>query len=466
MTSGARAAWVAPLAGLVGRRLGLAFPRERWDDLERGIRDAARERGVPDADAFACGLLDAPADDALSETLACALTVGETYFFREPRSFEVLEHDILPRLIAARAAAGGPLRLWSAGCCTGEEAYSLAIVVDRLLPRRRAGQVTIVGTDVNRRFLDAAARGEFGAWSFRDAPAGLRERYFRPIGAQRFAIDPRIRAMVTFAPLNLARPFAARWPGGVDAFDVIFCRNVLMYFAPEQRQKVLEGFRQVLSDDGCLSIGATETLLDLPPGLHRAPLPGVAFYRRGPDEGPAAAAPASAASVAPAAGVSATVPPAAAPAMAVPHAPSAAPAAPATPDPALGRLEQARAHADAGRLDLARQAIEQALGPAKLDAGAHYLHAVILQELGRDAEAREALRCALYLQPDLVMAHQALGQLARRKGLDAQAKRHFGHALRLLAGMDPQAIVPHSGSLSAAHLQALIEAALAAGRRP
>jgi chemotaxis protein methyltransferase CheR len=134
------AAWLPPLAALVGERLGLDFPPERWADLERGIRLAAQQAGAADVDTFARDQLAASPDERRLAVLAEALTVGETYFFRERRSFEVLEQQILPSIIAARRSAAPWLRLWSAGCCTGEEAYSLAIVVDRLLPRRRRGR--------------------------------------------------------------------------------------------------------------------------------------------------------------------------------------------------------------------------------------------------------------------------------------------------------------------------------------
>lgn len=232
MSGNEHAPWLPALAALAGERLGLDFPRQRWSSLERCIRGAARETGVEDTEAFVQSLLGAAPDASQLEVLAHALTIGETYFFREQRSFDVLEQEILPPLIAARQAAGRRLRFWSAGCCTGEEAYSLAIVLDRLLPLREGWHVTILATDVNPRFLRTAARGEFGAWSFRDAPPGLKERYFAPLGAQRFVIDPRIRRMVKFAQLNLAEPVYPDWSNDIHAMDVILCRNVLMYFPP------------------------------------------------------------------------------------------------------------------------------------------------------------------------------------------------------------------------------------------
>jgi chemotaxis protein methyltransferase CheR len=132
----------------------------------------------------------------------------------------------------------------------------------------------------------------------------------------------------------------------------------------------------------------------------------------------------------------------------------------AAPRPPVDLLHLARRQADAGQLPLARATVEHALVvQAKLDAGAHHLHAVILEELGLVAEARAALQRALYLEPDFVLAHHVLGQLALRQGLAAQAQRHFGHVLALLDGLPADAALPRSDGLSAGHLRALVEAA-------
>lgn len=454
MNQGARAAWLPPLAGLVGERLGLDFPPERWPDLERCMRAAALESGGEDPDAFAQRLLGAAPDNRQLEALAHALTIGETYFFREPRSFDVLEREILPPLIEARRTAGRSLRLWSTGCCTGEEAYSLAIVVDRLLPQREDWHVTILATDVNPRFLRLASRGEYGAWSFRDAPPGLKERYFREAGKERFEIDPRIRRMVKFAALNLAEPCYPNWANNTHSMDLILCRNVLMYFSPLPMQQVLCRLERALVDGGWLSVSATEMSVR---GLHSlAPIhfDGVVFYRKG-------ALPTAAAPAAPQRMALEPLPLVAEPAAPeVAEAPAAA-AAPAAESDAPDVLQLARMQANAGRLDLARQTIEAAIaGAAKLDAGAHHLHAVILAELGHEPPARAAFRRALYLEPGFVLAHHALGQLALQHGSRADAERHFGNALALLLRLPAGAVLPHSDGLAAGHLRALIEAAL------
>jgi chemotaxis protein methyltransferase CheR len=437
------AAWLPTLAALAGERLGLDYPRERWADLERSIDVAAREQGDDNTDAFARRLLGAAAGGPQLDLLARALTVGETYFFRERRCFEVLEQELLPALIAERRSTGRRLRLWSAGCCTGEEAYSLAMVVDRLLPQRQGWEVSILATDVNPHFLRRAARAEFGPWSFRDAPAGL-QRYFMPAGDGRLALLPHIREMVSFAQLNLAGPGYPSAHSGTEAMDLILCRNVLMYFTPPQAQRVMGRLQAALRDGGWLCVGAAEAPLKTLQGLLPAAIDGTAFYRKAaatPTAQPATGSPA--------------------PAGALPTAtPPPAPHDNATPDP----LQHARTLADAGALEPARAAVEQLVAAAKLDPEAHYLHAVILQELGQDAGAEQALKRALYLDPGFALAHHALGQLALRGGRPVPAQRHFHHALAALERLDAASVLPHSGGLAAGHLRALIEALLAGGR--
>jgi len=195
---------LSSLSDFLAAQMGLHFPRERWSDLERGIAAAASEFGIVDVESCIGWLVSAPLTRNQVEILASHLTVGETYFFREKRSFEVLETHILPELLRARGEAGSPLRIWSAGCCTGEEPYSIAMLLDRLIPDAARRNITILATDINPRFVRKAAEGVYSEWSFRETPAWVRERYFNRRKDGRFEIKPHIRKMVTFSYVNLA----------------------------------------------------------------------------------------------------------------------------------------------------------------------------------------------------------------------------------------------------------------------
>src|SRR6185369_3291595 len=124
-------------------------------------------------------LVSGQLDKEQLETLAGHLTIGETYFFREQSSFDILENSILPDLIASRRGRGQRLRIWSAGCSTGEEAYSLAILLSRLIPDQREWQITILATDINSSALGKAVQGVYSDWSFRGVPQWIRQRYFK-----------------------------------------------------------------------------------------------------------------------------------------------------------------------------------------------------------------------------------------------------------------------------------------------
>src|SRR5713226_6708028 len=184
---------LSQLSEFVAAQMGLHFPRERWRDLERGIGSAAREFDFKDAQECLQWLISSPLTRSQIGILARHLTVGETYFFREKRSFEVLEEHVLPELFRARGDADLRLRVWSAGCCTGEEPYSIAMLLDRLIPNPEKWSVTILATDINPRFLRKAAEGVYREWSFRDTPAWVRGRYFKRRSDGRFEIKPHLR---------------------------------------------------------------------------------------------------------------------------------------------------------------------------------------------------------------------------------------------------------------------------------
>src|SRR6266478_2121336 len=175
MTKKISDAHLLQLGALVACHLGLHFPKERWLDLQRGVCGAAQECGCQhDLDCYVQGLLSPTLTQRQMEVLARCLTVGETYFFREKRSLEVLERDIVPEFIRARAGLGRAIRIWSAGCATGEEPYSVAIVLSKLRAGLKTWNIEILATDLNSKSLLKASEGIYGEWSFRGIPAWVR----------------------------------------------------------------------------------------------------------------------------------------------------------------------------------------------------------------------------------------------------------------------------------------------------
>ena len=248
------------LSEFVTVQMGLHFPRERWRDLERGIGYATREFDFKDVESCIQWLVSSPLTKNQIEILASHLTVGETYFFREKKGFEILEEHILPELIHSRRGSEKHLRIWSAGCCTGEEPYSIAILLSKVIPDLEGWNITILATDINPRFLQKAFEGAYRQWSFRDTPLWIKERYFKKTRDGRFEIIPEMKKIVMFSYLNLAEDTYPSLMNNTNAMDIIFCRNVLMYFAPDRVKKVIQNLYRSLVDDGWLIVSPIETL--------------------------------------------------------------------------------------------------------------------------------------------------------------------------------------------------------------
>ena len=490
------------LSEFVADRVGLHFPRDRWGDLERGIGSAARELGYRDAASCIPWLVSSSLTKTELDVLASHLTVGETYFFREKRSFEILEQQILPELIRSRRETEPHLRIWCAGCCTGEEPYSVAILLDRLIPDIADWRITILGTDINPRFLQKATDGEYGLWSFRDTPGWVRGTYFakRPEGG--YEISREIKEMVTFSYLNLAEDTYPSLLNSTNGMDLILCRNVLMYFSPGRAQGLIRNLYRSLVEGGWLMVSAVETSQIFSSQFVTVNFPGATLYKKDSrksqvvqDHPPILAslcAPGGemqqwSQPVADAVAEPETTPPGE---LSEPlgqevqgtEIPELRPNSQAA---ALALYEQgryveaegilagllsddrgnskalallARACANQGKLTEALEWCEKAIGSDRLNPVGYYLFAAILQEHGRAQEAVGWLKRALYLDQDFVPAHVALGNLALRQGQLKASGRHFENALSLLSRYGQEEVLPESDGMTAGRLGEIIRA--------
>ncbi|HYR59427.1 MAG TPA: CheR family methyltransferase [Chthoniobacteraceae bacterium] len=424
----------------VESQLGLHFPPERWHDLERGLRGAASDLGFDSVEKYVRELVTAHLARAQIDSLAAHLTVGETYFFRDPAAFDALTLRVIPALVEERRGRAMRLRIWSAGCCTGEEPYSIAIALRRSIADLADWQVTILATDINPRFLQKAAAGVYGQWSFRGVPDDMRDAWFRKTPDGRFEVLPAIRKMVTFACLNLVEDVCPSLATNTNAMDLIICRNVLMYFSREQIRKVVANLRRSLVEGGRLVVSATEASREYFGEFVPAEIPGITLYRK---EMPA---PRPARSFTPPAPIA--PPPVAVPAR-LPEPSPPAQIAPITPPEYAA---EARRLANEGRLADALAACDRALAADKLVPAHHYLRGVILQEQNALDEGAASLKRALYLDPDFVVAHFALGHLLLRLGRHREAARCFANARSLLRSCAPDSLPAESDGLTAGRL--------------
>ncbi|MGE5430707.1 MAG: CheR family methyltransferase [Syntrophomonadaceae bacterium] len=230
--------------------IGIYYPSERANELERLINLAAKESNFSKTDEFVDFLFSVPQLDRI-KLLAKYLTIGETYFFREVATFEALKPELINLV-----NKNGSLDVWSAGCCTGEEPYSIAIMIKELFPHRHF-RLNITATDINNDFLKRAAIGEFSNWSFRGVSDYVKKKYFTQIENNKYRINDGLKEMVSFSFLNLAEG-SYHFPHHTGKFDVIFCRNVIMYFGEELRNRVVDNFYNLLNENGFLALGLAE----------------------------------------------------------------------------------------------------------------------------------------------------------------------------------------------------------------
>ncbi|MHB8255542.1 MAG: CheR family methyltransferase [Acidiferrobacter sp.] len=478
--------------------LGLHFPRRRWHDLERGVRSALHDLAQPDIRTCIEWLMSRTPTKSDIELLASHLTVGETYFFRDEKSFDALEMTILPELIRRRRGGEKRLRLWSAGCCTGEEPYSLAILLRRMIPDWDNWAITLLATDINPHFLRKAEKGLYSPWSFRATPSWVKERYFEEAAAGQFQINTQARRQVTYSYLNLAEDVYPSLLTNTNAMDVIFCRNVLMYFSAERALRAVDHLYDCLVRGGWLIVSPSEASQTLFHRFTTVMLPGAILYQK-PIAGDHAVAPGRVADwpafIAP--------PPAIMPPVVVNTVPPVTVAAPAhsvddtrptatldaraqalmwrdasddpetvdalfalvarEPDRAAAMVRLARMLANGGRLSEARAWAEKAIAKDKLMPAAHYLLGIILQEQGIPADAVASLKRALYLDPNFALAHFLLATLMRHQGNECDAQRHFRNALASLARYGRDEYPPESEGTTAGRLLDVIAATAVKG---
>ena len=492
---------LSKLSRFVTDQLGLSFPRERFDDLKRGLVSAAREFDFADEEACLTWLISSSLSRRQIEVLARHLTIGETYFFRDRNLFKIMEEEIIPGLVSKRRAASRHLRLWSAGCASGEEAYSIAILLHKLIPDLEDWNITILANDINPDFLKRAENGVYSEWSFREAPMRIRERYFIKDKGSHYRIVPWMRKMVNFSYLNLAEDSYPSLTSHTNAMDVIFCRNALMYFEAGRARSVIRKLYHALVDGGWLIVGPCEVLHEVLSPFVTVHFPGAVLYRKDlarttaaefpawQERAPVPEPPFTYDQVSPGESplnIDVTCP-----------VPQPEPDSPDQPSPKIPEVPLPKNHlydqaldfynqglypaatallielcssnsdinaitllaqslANQGRLAEAREWCEKAVALDKVNPGLHYLLGIIFYELGRLDMAVASLKRALYLDQDFILAHFTLANINRSAERFTESNRNYKNALTLLNAMAPDRVIPESEGITAGRLKEII----------
>jgi chemotaxis protein methyltransferase CheR len=246
----------ARLRLLLSRAAGLVFDETRRESLAYSITERLRATGETSVSAY-LDLVQSSGSPERQELLD-EVTIQETHFFRNPPQVRALRAHVVPELVRAAAAGTKRLRIWSAGCSTGEEPYTIAMLLRELLPSTAGWDVQVVATDVSAKALDAARAGTYGARSVQLATPEERSRFFTELPDGRYEVRPEVRELVTFTHHNLVTdplPFAAD-----ERLDLVLCRNVTIYFSRETTRALVSRLHTGLRDGGYLFLGHSETL--------------------------------------------------------------------------------------------------------------------------------------------------------------------------------------------------------------
>ncbi|MCO6058011.1 hypothetical protein NG726_15225 [Pseudomonas sp. MOB-449] len=477
----------------VHQHLGLDFSGARSSELLRRFKLLALEEGQADLPGWLEALAFAEWGEAQVQVLAPVFTVGETYFRRDVEAFDWLARQYLTPLIARRREQGHRhLRIWSAACCTGEEAYSLLFLLDDLLGTDRANwSIEIFASDLNQAFLERAEQGRYSQNAFRRNEDDFRRRYFQAEG-RHWRVRPQWSGRIRFFQHNLVQGRLPNAGRGLAELDLILCRNVLMYFSPEQSAGALRRLLGCLDGEGLLLLSAVEA------GL--ATQAGFAGFWAGSNYAlrPGGPPPKSAVALLPPLLVEQSFrwqPPAAPQAKRPEPAPT--PSAPENPaecpsqlrwqqarqalgqvshpqgrqvlldylaSPGLSQVDKhqfcllmVRIWADQERGDEAESWLQRALALAPTSATAHWLAAMLAQQAGDEPATLVALQKVLYLDPKFILAHFHLARLLRTRGQRPASDKALSNCRELLGRLPPEAPVPEGDGLSCVQLLRLCE---------
>jgi chemotaxis protein methyltransferase CheR len=443
-------AHIARFRELLARLLGWTFADDDAQPLAAMLRERAAANGMS-ADAYLARLA-ARRWEAETAVLIERLSITETYCFRHGEQFAALREDALPERADARSAQR-TLRMLSVACSSGEEAYSLAITGRQVRPDPD-WIISVTGIDANPAVLRKAEGAWYSAWSLRETPDGVRRRWFRPENGGYRVVD-EIRRLVRFQRANVAEPDEALWRPG--QYDVIFCRNLLMYLTTDVTRALVERMTEALVPGGYLFLGHTDSLGRDPAGLELRHTHRTFYYRRtgGPPPAQRIASLPARTEPAPGPDVREAAPPANdnayeqalellrqerfTDALKLIAAPRSGPVR------QRDRLLHGVLLAQSGRLDEAIALARRLSDENGLNPDAHQLLGLCLEDGSAVAEAIGQYRLAAYLDPGFALPRMRLGQLARRQGDDRAAAGELERALELLAREDDQRITLFGG---------------------
>lgn len=488
-------------------KLGLKFNENQEKELYAKLSSAAKAFDFKDTDIFIRWLLTQPLELEQAQKLATFLTIGETYFLREKKALDYLEYDYLPRLINERRNTNKQIKIWSAGCASGEEPYTVAIMLKRILPNIKDWNITILASDINSEFLEKAKKGQYTKWSFRGSSEDFKLNNFKMVEDKYFQLKDEIRNMVTFTNINLASDSFHSAEGKLNSFDIILCRNVLIYFSKEGIQSIVTKFYNSIKENGVLLLSPVETSNLISSKFSPIIFKGFTIYIKTDKKEQIAVNTFSSEK-------DITYNPLLNKNIKIPIVSKTKVSNKvklninskkkveirkreiskesindsSNYEKALlfykkGLFEKsekiihsipegektnnynkllllARIYANKGKLVESEKLCLEAINIDKVNANAHYLYATILNEQGKNSEAVTSLNKALYLSPDFALGHFLLGNISLSNNNKTASKKHFENALKCLKKQKSDEQLDESDGITVGRLTAIIKSIL------
>jgi chemotaxis protein methyltransferase CheR len=448
------------LRDLLEKKTGLYLPDEKLHRLEEAFKElhATMPTAAPWEILRAIESGDSGGIAGLDQLVA-AIATNETYFFRIPVHFETLRDYLIPELVKMKnTQRKKTLKIWSAGCSTGEEPYSIAILLFEHFPELvQSWKIEILATDIDHAALRSAGQGIYRPWSFRGVPPELIKKYWHPSKGESRRVDDRVRSLVRFFPLNLESDPYPSSLNGTSGLDIIVCRNVTIYFRLHTIKKVLRKFSQCLDEGGFLVTGAAEYSRETYRDFEARVFPETVIYQKPlPKASAHAASPLTLVRPAPLqrptledAGARASrLPPQKQKSSDDPLVKAVELISQGELDPALVLLSaqaetnprDARVSFLLGRIAADRQHLGEAsywlsrtIALDPLNLWAHYFLGLLWMEDGKLDEAQAAMKKTVYIDPNFALGHFHLGKVHQAQGKPEQARRNFAVVKSLLA---------------------------------
>lgn len=437
---------------LIDNRLGIHVHSHQLKDLEKSIMKACGQLHIS-PDEYLKSLNTCPENSPLLDSLIQDITIGETYFFRDSNQMTLLHNRILPDIIESRRSAGKKsLRIWSAGCASGEEIYTIAILLKELIPDISTWTLQLLATDINTLSLRKGMEGSYGKWSMRSTSPHFKHKYFSP-ASDKYTILPEIRELVNFSYLNLNDDTYPSMFNGTNAQDLIICRNVLIYFNTPNIERLMQKLGNSLIEGGFLLLGASDPVYIKNTPLVSTQSPSL-FVRRDEQiifqdielkththqpvkyQAKKSSAPSTEKRISEL--------------LRKAHWQEALDGLSNNKNlnEEFSLHARAMALANSGKLEEAKEVCKQSLQMNPANIQTHFTLAMTLIELGRFDEAESHIRKTLYLDHQYILGHFYLGLLLFRSKQVEAGLKSLRNALKISSTKDPSAYIDDTSRMN------------------